>query len=264
MEKTLAEKLQSKFDKDIDNNTEKIKDILEKSVDLIERDFVFHKNVDVKVVCFYTDGLVNTDAVEKVINSLQYKTSQLIADSYVGPSNLDIPKKVIENLLINPSIKTINKVGGAIDAILTGDSIFLIDGSNEVLLLSSRGWDTRAVDEPAAEQVVRGPRDGFTENIRTNTTLVRRRIRDPLLRIDSMVIGSKTKTDINLAYLKGTVKDGLVKEVKSRLSKIKVDSILESGYIEELIEDAPLSPFPTIQSTERPDKVAAAILEGPQ
>lgn len=153
-------------------------------------------------------------------------------------------------------------VENAIDAIVTGDSVFFIDGLDEAFILPSKNWEARSVDEPSTEQVVRGPRDGFTETIRVNTALVRRRIRSPLFRIEGMVVGTKTKTEINLAYLKGTVKEGLVEEIKKRLEKIKIDGILESGYIEELIDDAPLSPFPTIQNTERPDKVASAILEG--
>lgn len=262
MDNKLQEKLQSYFDHNIDKNILKVKDVLEDSVDLIKRDFVFHPTIDVKAVCFYTDGLVNTKEIERAIESLQYKTTQIIKNSHVGKIKQDTAKNIKENLLSNSSLKKIKKMEEAIDGILSGDSLFFIDGSAEALVLSSKGWDARAVDEPTTEQVVRGPRDGFTENIRTNTALVRRRIRDPLFRIEKMNIGKKTKTDINIAYLKGTAKEELVQEVRNRLKKIKIDSILESGYIEELIEDAPLSPFPTIQSTERPDKVAAAILEG--
>ncbi|MDF2904059.1 MAG: spore germination protein, partial [Bacillus sp. (in: firmicutes)] len=79
-----------------------------------------------------------------------------------------------------------------------------------------------------------------------------------MFRIEGMKIGTKSKTDVNIAYLKETVKEGLVEEVKTRLQNIKIDGILDSGYIEELIRDAPYSPFTTVQSTERPDKVASA------
>lgn len=259
---SIEEKLQKQFSENIDENIKIIKDILEDSVDLAKREFTFHAHKDIRMVCFYTDGLVNTQEVEKVIEVAFYRTSELIVHSEVGPINENIVKTLIENLILNPSTKPITKVDKAIEDILSGNTIFFIDGTKEAINVSTRGWDTRSVDEPVAEQVVKGPRDGFTENIRSNTALVRRRIRDPLFRIEAMKIGTKTKTDINIAYLKGTVKEEVLKEVKSRLQKIKIDSILESGYIEELIEDSPLSPFPTIQSTERPDKVAASILEG--
>lgn len=262
MKNFLKEKLQGHFDENLDENIKTIEEILENSVDLARRDFIFHEQHDVKVTCFYTDGLVNKQQIEMVLEALLFKAPELIANSKVGPVDKEITKQIKEHLLINPSSKVIKKVEDGIDGILRGETLFFIDGSKEALEISSRGWDTRAVDEPTTEQVVRGPRDGFTENIRTNTALVRRRIPDPLLRIEGMKIGTKSRTDINIAYLKGTVKEDVLREVKSRLKKIKIDAILESGYIEEFIQDAPLSPFPTIESTERPDKVASAILEG--
>ena len=259
---SIKEKLQKQFTEKIDENVQIIKDILEDSVDLAKREFIFHAHSDIRMVCFCTDGLVNTQEIQNVIEVMYFKTSELIVNSEVGPIKDDIVKKIIENLILHPSTKPVKKVDEVIDEILSGNTVFFINGSNEAFTVSTKGWDTRSVDEPVAEQVVRGPRDGFTENVRSNTALVRRRIRDPLFRIEAMKIGTKTKTDINIAYLKGTVKEDVLKEIKSRLQKIKIDSVLESGYIEELIEDSPLSPFPTIQSTERPDKVAASILEG--
>ncbi|EKN63055.1 spore germination protein [Schinkia azotoformans] len=259
---SIKEKLQQQFAENIDENVKIIKDILEDSVDLAKREFIFHAHTDIRMVCFYTDGLVNTQEIQNVIEVMFFKTSELIVNSEVGPIKDEITKKMIENLILHPSTKPLTKLEEAIDEILSGNTVFFINGSKEAFTVSTRGWNTRSVDEPVAEQVVRGPRDGFTENVRSNTALVRRRIRDPLFRIEAMKIGTKTKTDINIAYLKGTVKEEVLKEIRSRLQKIKIDSVLESGYIEELIEDAPLSPFPTIQSTERPDKVAASILEG--
>ncbi|RSK25637.1 hypothetical protein EJF36_01200 [Bacillus sp. HMF5848] len=257
VEKTL----QLPLDKNLKTNISYIKDVLEDSVDLVKRDFIFHDYQSLKAACFYTDGLTNTSAIEKLLEALQYEATKIL-DKITVLEREQFIKQLKENLIMNASLKEIKKVSEAIDAILVGDTVLLVDGSSEGLIISSKGFDARSVEEPMTEQVVRGPRDGFTENIRTNTALVRRRIRDPLFRIDAMQIGKKTKTDINIAYLKETVKPGLVDEVKKRLKKIEIDSVLESGYIEEFIEDAPLSPFPTVQSTERPDKVAGAILEG--
>ena len=260
--KELEDLLKSEFSQDLASNIETIKYILEDSVDFIKRDFIFHQERNIKGVVFYTDGLVNTSEINNVIQSLSIQTSELLKNNMKPIELQSMIKKVAENLLLNSSVKPISKVQDAIDGILSGDSILILDSYDQALSISTRGWDARSVSEPATEQVVRGPRDGFTENIRTNTALVRRRIRDPLLRFESLTVGEKSKTDVNLAYIKGTVKDGLVDEVMQRLNNIKIDAVLESGYIEELIEDAPLSPFTTVQSTERPDKVASAILEG--
>jgi hypothetical protein len=130
------------------------------------------------------------------------------------------------------------------------------------LILSTRKYESRTVAEPEAETEIRGPRDGFVENIETNAALIRRRIKDYGLRFENLKIGQRTKTNISIAYIESLVNESILKEVKIRLNRINVDSILESSYIEEFIEDSPTSVFPQIEHTERPDVVSAAILEG--
>ncbi|WP_019155038.1 spore germination protein [Robertmurraya massiliosenegalensis] len=242
----------------IDENIAIVEERFGKSVDLTKREFEFQDNKKIRAVCFFLDGLVNSNEINAVIKSLMYK-AELILDE---PGSVSIVDAIKSSVLINKSIKVTDLIDPMIDAILAGDTVFFIDGSDACLLVSSREWASRSVEEPQVEQVVRGPRDGFTESIRTNTALVRRRIRDPNLMFEAMTVGKKSKTDINIAYLQETVKEGLVEEVKKRISRIKIDAILESSYIEELIEDAPFSPFTTVQSTERPDKVASSLLEG--
>jgi spore germination protein KA len=146
--------------------------------------------------------------------------------------------------------------------LLSGDSILFIDGCSKALSISLRHWADRGVQEPSSQTVVRGPKDGFTETLRKNTALIRRRIKDPNLWIETQQIGTKTQTDVAIMYLKGVANDKTVAEVHSRLDRINIDAILESGYIEELIQDESYSPFPTVYNTERPDAVAGAILEG--
>ncbi|MCU9612589.1 spore germination protein [Caldibacillus lycopersici] len=92
------------------------------------------------------------------------------------------------------SIKLITDSQEGIEAILSGDTLFLLDKFDKAIIVSSKGWEARSIAEPQTEQVVRGPRDGFTESFRTNTALVRRRIKDPLFVIEEMKIGTKSKT----------------------------------------------------------------------
>lgn len=250
--------LQEPFHFYLEENIKVIQKIIQPSVDFHKRNFVFHGEKEIQGVCFFTEGLVNETNIQRILKSLMVHSPQL--DKTISGRNMI--EKLMNNLMVNGGVKLISTFQEGVDAILSGDTLLLMDFTTEALVVSTKGWDTRGITPPETEAVVRGPRDGFTESIRTNTAHVRRRIRDPLFRIDSMVIGTKTKTDINIAYIEGTVQEGLAEEVKMRLQRIKIDGILESGYIEELIEDAPLSPFPTIQSTERPDKVAAALLEG--
>ena len=146
--------------------------------------------------------------------------------------------------------------------VLSGDTVLFLEGYQTCIVASTRGWRDRAVSEPQSQTVVRGPRDSFTETLRTNTALIRRRIKSPKLWIESQQIGEFTKTDIALVYIDGIADEQVIQEVKERLSKIDIDGILESGYIEELIQDEDYTPFPTMHNTERPDSVAAGLLEG--
>lgn len=110
--------------------------------------------------------------------------------------------------------------------------------------------------------MVRGPRDSFVETLETNIALIRRRIKHPGLRMESTVIGKLTLTDVVVAYVEGVSRHGVADEVRRRLGRIEIDGVLESGQIEGLIEDQPLSPFPQVMRSERPDRVAAALTEG--
>ncbi|MGC5326920.1 spore germination protein [Brevibacillus sp. SYSU BS000544] len=258
MQNNIIELLHRDFDPELQKNKETLREILNESADLVKREFVFHGKSDVPGICLFVDGLVDSKQIDTALKSLVLYAEEL--DQHVH-EEADL-EAIRLHILTKPSAMTVRSFKEAIEAILSGDTLILLDGCEKGLLFSSRQWEKRGVEEPPSETVIRGPRDGFTENIRVNTSLVRRRIKDPALRIESMKVGKKSRTDINIAYIKGTVKEGLVDEVTNRLQRIKIDAVLESGYIEELIEDAPLSPLPTIQSTERPDKVAAALLEG--
>ncbi|REE81024.1 spore germination protein KA [Paenibacillus taihuensis] len=252
------ELLSATFTPKLNDNIAIIDALLGKSADLQQREFRLCGNPDFPGVCFFVDGLADTLVIEAILKALIVFGEDLHRDPAAIPS----AEELRTTLLVNASAKTATRMKDGIAAVVSGDTLLLVQGMKEALIVSSKGWKDRGVEEPSAENNVRGPRDGFNESIRTNTAHVRRRIKDPQLRFDPMIVGTRSQTDINIAYIQDLVKEGLVDEVKRRLRGIKIDAILESGYIEELIEDAPLSPFNTIQSTERPDKVASALLEG--
>lgn len=254
----LQERLDAPFTAQLADNIEAIDALLGKSTDILQRDFKLCGSAAYPGVCCYIDGLADTTVIEAILKALIVFGSDLERD----PAQMPTADEIRTTLLINSGVKACRLMREGIGGIVSGDTLVLIQGLDEALLVSTKGWKDRGVEEPASENNVRGPRDGFTESIRTNTAHVRRRIRDPQLRIDATVIGTRTQTDVNIAYIQDVVKEGLVEEVRSRLDRIKVDAILESGNIEELIEDSPFSPFNTIQITERPDKVSSAILEG--
>lgn len=147
-------------------------------------------------------------------------------------------------------------------ALLRGDSVVAIEGFPEAIVIGTRKIDKRSIDQPATEQVIRGPREGFIEPLGTNISLLRYRLQTKTLRIRTMEIGERTHSKVALCYLEDIADPDLVVEVEKRLANIKTDAILDSGYLEQYIEDNNLSPFPQVQYTERPDKVAANLLEG--
>ncbi|ACS99647.1 spore germination protein [Paenibacillus sp. JDR-2] len=146
--------------------------------------------------------------------------------------------------------------------ILSGDAALFVEDMEETVLIGSKGWKSRAIEEPQTESLIRGPRDGFTEDLRTNTALIRRRIRDSHLRFDSYCIGRRSRKDVTVAYIEGIANPMLVNEVKRRVGTIDMDDPEGSGFIEQWIQDHYWSPFPQIMNTERPDKVSGALLQG--
>ncbi|WP_235886227.1 spore germination protein [Paenibacillus cymbidii] len=240
------------------DNAAALEAILGNSADLVMRDFSFCANPASPGICVYLDGMADGAIVDAVLKALLIHASELSWN----PEQLPTAEMLRTHLMFNAAAKTCGSLQEAVFGILSGDTLVFVEGLDQAVLVSSKGWKERSVEEPSAENNVRGPRDGFTESIRTNTAHIRRRIKDPELRIDSTVIGTRTRTDVSVLYIRDLVKPGLVEEVKRRLDSIRLDAILESGFIEEMIDDAPFSPFNTVQSTERPDKVASALLEG--
>ncbi|MDO7906443.1 spore germination protein [Paenibacillus sp. JX-17] len=159
-------------------------------------------------------------------------------------------------------VKRIDNWGGITEAVLDANAILLVEESASAYAFSVKGGVRRGVEEPTTESVIRGPREGFTEQIRVNTALVRFKLKTPLLKMYSLTVGEETKTSVVLAYIEEIADPKLIADVKERLKAIKIDGVLETGYIEELIEDHPFSPFPQMEYTERPDTVTGHLLEG--
>ncbi len=147
-------------------------------------------------------------------------------------------------------------------AILSGMAVLLVDNSRVALVLSVPGWEKRAVENSMLEKVVRGPKEGFVETISVNIALIRRRIRDPQLKVRVHELGKRSKTKVAILYMGDIAKEEVVAEVEKRLATVDIDMIHDSSTIEAFIEDNPFSIFPQILPTERPDKVAANLMEG--
>lgn len=140
--------------------------------------------------------------------------------------------------------------------------MIFIDEQTEAILVSIHGGNIRPVEQLSTENTVLGPRDSFTENLKTNTSLIRRKVRSSRLKIEMMTVGDVTQTDIAIAYMKEITNETTVQEIKSRIHNIQTDVVLESGYIEQLIEERTFSPFSQFLITERPYYLVSALLQG--
>jgi len=256
IEKRQEKLQQMKLSKKLQANIDLIEKITGSSSDLIIRKFRIGATVDAAIVCL--DGMIKEAVIDEMLHSLIVES---IRDRWLR--KLDISAaNVLNDLLPVHDVVEADNLADLFDHISIGDTCVLIDGQSTALLCDSKGKTSRAISEPATEQTLRGPRDSFVEDLRTNTSLIRHRIRVPHLWFEEIQIGRLTRTKVEMVYIKGLANEGLIKEVRDRLNRIDTGSILESGFIEEFIEDQPLSIFPTVMETERPDKVCACLVEG--
>ncbi|MGF9887530.1 spore germination protein [Priestia megaterium] len=243
---------------DVNKNIERLLNELGNSSDVSFRMVESPYQKTLKAAVIHLDGLAD----ESIINeNIMTPLIQWLKESHQVVTVKEIEEQI-------PQILTVSQLTikenwhEFMSAVLTGDTVILLNGSSKIFIGNTKKLQSRAVTEPTSQTVVRGPKDSFTENLRTNTSLIRARIQDSNLRLDSMKIGSVTQTDIGIMYIQGSADERIVEEIKERLKGIKIDGVLESSYIEEFIQDDKMTIFPLLLSTERPDAVVGNLLEG--
>ncbi|NMB44813.1 MAG: spore germination protein [Firmicutes bacterium] len=242
----------------------KTKQAFGNSSDVISRYLRFGANPEVQLLIMHLDGMVDsiflTDGVLRPVSEGSFYAAR---HAEATPPEAEAAYALLKQQLIQISaVQEATSLEKTLEYIGRGFAVLFVQGVPQGLACEVRGWAERDISEPGTEVSVRGSRQGFVENRRINTSMLRRQIVSPLLWLEDLQVGAVTKTVVTIAHIKGIAEQGVVDEVRRRIHSIEVDAILESGYIEEYIEDAPYSPFPTMLRTERPDKVAAALLEG--
>ena len=246
----------------LEDNIEHVKAALGNSGDIVFREFRIGPGGHLKAGICYTSGMVDTKSVnDYIMEPLLFNVQQTDVNFPISFGD-DLLHVLKDSFLSVCEIQDVADFGFLFSSLLSGNVILLVDGCRQGFAIAMSDWKHRSVTEPSVESVVRGPRESFTENLRTNTTLIRRKIKDPRLWLENRQIGRVTQTNVAVMYIKGIVNDKVVEEVRNRLDRIDIDGILESGYIEELIQDESFSPFPTVYNSERPDAIAAELLEG--
>ena len=231
------------------------KEIFKKDSVLRVKEIRVRNTYNIDCALIYMDGMVDSDQLnEAIIKPLLVVKTQNESEN--------IAEYIEKQVLFARDVKRITDIAKMIEGVLYGEALLLIDKSEEALSIDAKGWRTRGISEPTDERVLQGPREGFDEAALLNLAMIRRRLQTPDLCTEALRVGRRSATIVFLCYL-GTLADKeVIKEVKKRISKIDIDGILDSNYITEQIRDGKYSIFKTIGTTERPDVVAAKLLEG--
>jgi len=238
--------------KDLTKNIEMMRQIFKNDDTVIFRQFKNQSNPSIQCYAVFIDGMTDT----YIINEHIVKP---ITESEIMSPN-DIEPKIIWGNEVTKS----SKIDELVKALLYGDTLIFIDKIDEVIIMNSKGFEVRSITEPDDERVLRGPREGFTESIMVNLSLIRRKIQTSDLKFSYQTFGTRTNTKACICYLDSLVDKRILKDLENRLQQIEQsrDGYLNDHYIEELIRDSPYSIFKTTGSTEKPDVVAAKLLEG--
>lgn len=238
----------------LNNNEELLERLLqsEKSFDIISRKLIINGK---KAHLYFVDGLVKDSVMEKVLEFLY---------SVKDDNFMQIADTFLECCVPYVESSTEDDENKLVTAILSGVSVFLVEGFTKAVLIDGRTYPQRETAEPEKDKVLRGSHDGFVETLISNTALIRRRIRSTQLRITPFVIGKSSKTDVALLYMDGRADKKLVKTIKKSLAEMDCDSLTmnQQSLVEMLLGKRWYNPFPKIKYTERPDSAASAILEG--
>ncbi|MBE6049652.1 MAG: spore germination protein [Clostridium sp.] len=230
------------------NNLEKIKSTFEGNFDVKYREVVTSYG---KCTLVFIDDICSTQFISEYIITPLRKTT------YKSENIEDVLTKVLD-INLEGTAKDIND---AITHVLSGDVILVFEEYEKILFCEVKGYVRRGVSIPVTESVVKGPREGFTEAIVDNVSLIRRKIKNPNLKFEAVVVGEKSNTSVCIAYLKGVAPDYLIDHVKSVVKKLDLNFVLDTNYIEDALRDKK-SAFDTVGYTEKPDEAAVKILEG--
>lgn len=240
--------------KDLEKNQEYMKNEVGATIsfDLAFRELVVLQH---KVQIYYVNGLVDDSTIVEIIKML-VRTNDLESES-------DKIDSIIKNRLVNLQVDPNTDIRDVTDQVLAGLIAVFIDGVRHAYIVDVRNYPGRQPEEPDTERVIRGSRDGFTENVVESTALIRRRIRDKGLRNEMYHVGKRSKTDVCISYIADVTNEKYIKIIKEKLNEIDIDGlVMADKALVELFIDYNWNPYPLVRYTERPDVAAHHILSG--
>jgi len=225
---------------------------LNKSFDVVLREMVLGRK---KAAFLFLNGLVKDEVLTEIIKRLTYLEPEQVC---VKPL-----QQFMETYISHIQVSKTDKMNDLIQKVLTGKTALFIENETSALLMDVKIYPDRAIKEPDLEKVVRGAHDGFVETLLTNVSLVRRRIRDPGFMLEIMQVGRRTQMDVCIGYIQDIASPNLVESLRDKIKSIQVDGIpLAEKQLEEAMIKKGWNPYPSVHFSERPDIVAAHLLEG--
>lgn len=269
-ENNIKQAIYPEYDKIISYITNKYSLLI--NSDIILKEFEINiKNKTFKACLLFIDGMVNSESINSsVLEPLLLKNSIKLTPPTENNENkklqnvrkFNLKEFLLNHILQENSINIEKTFEDAFNKINSGFTALFVETLDIAICIEAKKIEGRAIMAPQAESIVRGSNESYIENIRTNTSLIRKIINNENLIIENTSIGEITKTQVAICYMKNITNDDLVAEVKFRLNNLKIDSLLSSGQLENLIKDNINNIFPEIIATERPDRTCNYILNG--
>ena len=241
------------IEKSLDANLENIKRILGNTADLLISPITV-SGVRAAVICF--EGMVSG------FNTAQVVVKPLMRVDIPDCTSEKLYSHVKENMILSVDTTETDKYGDVIRTVMSGFVILLIDNIPSAMCFGIQGYSVRGIDEPSSEGNIMGSHEGFVETVRTNMSLVRRRIKSPVLQFKLFPISPRSKTDVVVCYMADRVPKALVDSICHKLKDVDLETILGSGYVTPFLDSGAPSVFSGLSTTERPDVMCAKILEG--
>jgi spore germination protein KA len=238
-------------------NIDNIKHLVGSNNMLILRDISIGKKTPVDAAIVYIEGLANKDMIDRdILKPLMLQVEEDLIDMTNIEKHLCKKYITMSNVFIETDL---NKVS---ESIKRGKTAVLIENSQNFIIVDTHIGVHRAISDPINETSVRGPRDGFIEDLETNLSLIKRRIKDKNLVTEKFILGRRSQTDAVLMYIDGVVDMNLLEKVRTKIMSIDIDNIQATSYVDQFIEKHPFSIFPQTIATERPDKIQSKLMEG--
>jgi len=243
---------------DVELNTENMRKILGKNKDVKFRKIFINDKDTLPATVVFIDGLVDQQLIS------DYILKPLVQEPKLenAENSKDVIKLIERGIIYFPLMEKKQNINDVISEVINGHTALVFDNDCTAFTFDTKGFEKRSIAEPTGENVIKGSKDSFIEDLRTNTATVRRKLKTHNLAIEEVKIGKQSVTSIAIVYIDGLTNRHITEEIKKRLDKINVDGVLTSGIIEENIIDNKYSPFPQILYTERPDRFCASVMSG--